>query len=101
MLKPRACDRACVGMGCIISIETNKCQNGGRFKFRVCVFISGGKGGNKTAKRGVSFIHLSQQRNNTSEFSCRIYVFVEKHKDLCFYRGRLTQTGSPLFRLVP
>ena len=38
---------------------------------------------------GVSFIYRFQQRNylcNNSEFSCRIYEFVAKHEDLCFYR---------------
>ena len=31
-----------VGMGCIISIETSKRQNGGRFKFRgVCFYFAG------------------------------------------------------------
>ena len=42
MLKPRARDRAYVGVDCTISIETNKRQNGGRLKFRVFVFISRG-----------------------------------------------------------
>ena len=42
MLKPHARDRARLGMGCTISIETNKRQNGGGFKFRVFVFISRG-----------------------------------------------------------
>ena len=42
-----------------------------------------------SSKRGVSFIYLFQQRNylcNNSEFCCRIYEFVAKHEDLCFYR---------------
>ena len=34
--------RARVGMDCTISIETNKRQNGGRFKFRGMCFISQG-----------------------------------------------------------
>ena len=41
-----------------------------------------------SSKRGVSFIYLFQQRNylcNNSKFSCRIYEFVAKHEDLCFY----------------
>ena len=32
VLKPRACDRVRVGMGCTISIETSKRQNGAGFK---------------------------------------------------------------------
>ena len=42
-----------------------------------------------SSKRGLSFIYLFQQKNylcNNSEFSCRIYEFVAKHEDLCFYR---------------
>ena len=34
-------------------------------------------------------MYLFQQRNylcNNSEFSCRIFEFVAKHEDLCFYR---------------
>ena len=48
MFKPRACDfgaraiLARVGMGCTISIETSKRQNGGRFKFRgICFHFAG------------------------------------------------------------
>ena len=55
--------------------------------------------------KGASLLYIFLNKEtylcNNSEFSCRIYVFVERHKDLCFYRGRLTQTGSPLFPLVP
>ena len=42
MLKPRARDRARVGMDCTIAIETSKRQNGGRFKFHGMCFISRG-----------------------------------------------------------
>ena len=50
MLKPHVCDRARVGMGCTISIEKSKRQNGGRFKFRCICFHFAAIRRKKTAK---------------------------------------------------
>ena len=94
MLKPRAR----VGMDCTISIETTSAKMAADLNFAVCVSFREDKPKKKTATvftlntalKGASHLYIYfQQRNylcNNSEFSCRIYAFVAKHEDFCFYR---------------
>ena len=71
MLKPRTRDRACVGMGSTISIETNKRQNGGRFKFHYLFSFRRDKVETKQLTKGFYFKHSSKRAS-------LLYIFLNK-----------------------